>query len=55
MINRKPAVDLIHKAAKYMLIHLKTINQALLDDGPWLVGDAYSLADITVACMLLHL
>ena len=33
-----------------------SINQTMVDNGgPWLVGEAYSLADITLACMLLRL
>ena len=56
LITKKPAADLIHKACKHMPEHLKTINQSLVNNGgPWLLGAAYSLADISVACMLLRL
>ena len=56
LIARKPVVELIHNACKHMPQHLKTINQSLVNNGgPWLLGAAYSLADITVACMLLRL
>ena len=35
---------------------MPSINQTLEDNGgPWLVGETYSLADITLACMLLRL
>ena len=35
---------------------MPSIDQTLVDNGgPWLVGEAHSLADITLACMLLRL
>ena len=56
MMAVKPLADLVHTSRDHMLEHLETIEQTLLEDNrPWILGDQFSLADVSIGCMLLRL
>lgn len=56
MLKLKPFRELIHRSRDHMLDHLMTINQTLKAHGQsWILGETYSLADVSIGCMLLRL
>ena len=56
LVGKNPAAELLLKARLHMPTHLQTINQTLENNGgSWLIREDYSLADITVGCILLRL
>ncbi|MEM7136081.1 MAG: glutathione S-transferase family protein [Myxococcota bacterium] len=56
MLKQKKLRDLIHASRDHMQVHLETLNRALMcHGGPWILGNAFSLADISIGCMLLRL
>lgn len=56
MIRIKPLRQLIHKSRDHMQAHLETLNRELAhDEREWMVGGAFSLADVSIGCMLLRL
>ncbi|MGJ8598261.1 glutathione S-transferase family protein [Sulfitobacter sp.] len=56
MMSQKPLRDIMHASRDHMTLHLKTLNHALIDQGGhWILGDHYSLADVSIACVLLRL
>ncbi|MEM6583342.1 MAG: glutathione S-transferase family protein [Pseudomonadota bacterium] len=47
---------LVHTSRDHMRVHLDTLDHALANHGqPWILGEAFSLADVTIACLLLRL
>lgn len=53
MTKLKRLTDLMHSSRDCMLVHLGTLNAALKDHGKdWVLGDGFTLADITIGCML---
>ena len=56
MMKIKPLRELMIESREHMANHLATINQVLEDqNSSWILGDDYSLADISIGCMLLRL
>ncbi|MEP1143298.1 MAG: glutathione S-transferase family protein [Henriciella sp.] len=56
MMSQKPIRKMMHASRDYMRAHLNTLNDALnAQDGDWILGEQYSLADVTLACLLLRL
>ncbi|MEM8605755.1 MAG: glutathione S-transferase family protein [Myxococcota bacterium] len=56
MLKLKKLRQLIHASRDHMQVHLETLNRTLVNHGgPWILGEAFSLADITIGCMLLRL
>lgn len=56
MLGLKPVRGMIAKGRRFMGSHLRRIDDALgVTGGPWVLGSAFSLADITLACVLLRL
>ena len=56
MMQRPQLTTMMHGSRDAMRHHLVRLNDALASDGkPWILGDSYSLADITLACLLLRL
>lgn len=56
MMVQKPLRKLMHQSRDHMRGHLATLNGALQQHRQnWILGDDYSLADITIACILLRL
>lgn len=56
MMSIKPVRTLMHTSRDHMQAHLKALNSELQSHRqPWILGDTYSLADITLACLLLRL
>ncbi|MEM6485543.1 MAG: glutathione S-transferase family protein [Pseudomonadota bacterium] len=56
MMTQKNVVELMHSSRDHMRVHLQTLEQALSQNGqPWILGNAYSLADVTLSCVLLRL
>lgn len=55
MLGLKPLRGMILEGRQYMAAHLKRIDDALAQHGgPWLLGEQFSLADISMACVLLR-
>lgn len=53
MIKQKRLTDLMHSSRDCMLVHLETLNSTLKSHGhDWVLGDRFTLADITLGCML---
>ena len=53
---QKPLREMMHQSRDYMRSHLQTLDEALAQaDGDWILGDQFSLADITLTCLLLRL
>lgn len=56
MVKIKPFREFVHVSRDHMGEHLETINQSLMKHGqPWILGQSYSLADVTIGAMLLRL
>ncbi|MEM1195944.1 MAG: glutathione S-transferase family protein [Pseudomonadota bacterium] len=56
MMERSPARAIMHESRDHMRAHLARLNTALSEDvREWILGPSYSLADITLACLLLRL
>ncbi|MEM1245355.1 MAG: glutathione S-transferase family protein [Acidobacteriota bacterium] len=48
--------ELVHASRDAMRTHLETIDRSLAEHGkPWILGESYSLADVSISCMLLRL
>lgn len=56
MMKRSPARFIMHQSRDHMRSHLVRLNAALADDErEWILGPDCSLADISLACVLLRL
>lgn len=56
MMALKPLQKMMHESRDHMRLHLQTLDEALArSDGDWILGDQFSLADITLSCLLLRL
>lgn len=56
MMALSPLRKMMHASRDHMRDHLVTLNDALASsDGDWIIGQHYSLADITLSCLLLRL
>lgn len=56
MLGLKPVRGMIADGCRFMGAHLRRIDDALgATGGPWILGSQFSLADITLACVLLRL
>ena len=56
MLGLPPVRRLIRQGREHMARHLQTVETALrASAGPWITGDDYTLADITLTCLLLRL
>jgi glutathione S-transferase len=56
MLSLNPIRQMIGRGRRHMASHLKKIDDALGETGgPWILGAQFSLADITLACVLLRL
>ncbi|WOR15240.1 glutathione S-transferase family protein [Hyphomonas sp. FCG-A18] len=56
MMALKPIQKMMHQSRDHMRFHLQTLEDALAkSDGDWILGDQFSLADITLSCLLLRL
>ncbi len=56
MMTLKPLLQMMHQSRDHMRAHLQTLENALAKaDGDWILGDQFSLADITLSCLLLRL
>lgn len=56
MLSLKPIAQMVSSGRRFMAAHLQRIDDALArSGGPWILGPSFSLADITVACVLLRL
>ena len=56
MMTLKPLQKMMHQSRDHMRGHLQTLEEALArSDGDWVLGDQFSLADITLSCLLLRL
>ncbi len=55
-LSLKPVRQMLPPARRHMATHLRTLDEALARaDGDWLLGAQFTLADITVAALLLRL
>ena len=56
MMALKPLQTMMHQSRDHMRKHLTTLNDALeTTGGDWILGEQFSLADITLSCLLLRL
>ncbi|MEM7098580.1 MAG: glutathione S-transferase family protein [Pseudomonadota bacterium] len=56
VIRLEKLAELIHNSRDHMSTHLETFNQTLKAHGePWILGSSYSLADVSIGCLLLRL
>ncbi|MEC8546684.1 MAG: glutathione S-transferase family protein, partial [Pseudomonadota bacterium] len=56
ILKTGPAGGLIDRSRDAMLGHMETINKALKESrGPWILGEEFSLADISLASIYLRL
>ena len=56
MMQHSPVRSIMHESRDHMRKHLVRLNAALgKDEREWILGTEYSLADITLACVLLRL
>ncbi|MEM7294393.1 MAG: glutathione S-transferase family protein, partial [Pseudomonadota bacterium] len=56
MLKLKPLREMIHTSRDHMGFHLETLNKTLAGRGQnWILGEQFSLADVTIGCMLLRL
>ena len=56
ILKTGPAGGLIDRGRDAMLGHMETINKALKESGgPWILGEQFSLADISLASIYLRL
>jgi glutathione S-transferase len=55
MLAQKPLQQIMGQGRRHMPVHLARLDRALKESGgPWLLGDQFTLADITLACVLLR-
>lgn len=55
MLAQRPLQKMLSKGRRFMPIHLARLELALKESGgPWILGDPFTLADITLACVLLR-
>jgi glutathione S-transferase len=56
LMNMKPPRQIMTASRDAMARHLKTLDEALVTNGgPWILGDKFTLADITLASLLLRI
>jgi glutathione S-transferase len=56
MLSLQPIRKMVNSGRRFMEAHLRRIDDALgQSGGPWILGAQFSLADITLACVLLRL
>ncbi|MEL7056159.1 MAG: glutathione S-transferase family protein [Pseudomonadota bacterium] len=56
MAKQKRVREMMHTSRDHMMTHLQTLNRTLeLNGNSWILGETFSLADITIGCMLLRL
>lgn len=56
MLAQKPLQRMIGNGRRYMRAHLAKLDEALVSGkGPWILGEQFTLADITLSCVLLRL
>jgi glutathione S-transferase len=56
MLAQKPLQQMIGAGRRHMATHLAHLDRALKEtDGPWILGEQFTLADITLACVLLRI
>lgn len=56
MLSLKPIKEMVGNGRRFMRAHLCKIDQALAEaKGPWILGSSFTLADITLGCVLLRL
>jgi glutathione S-transferase len=56
MLALKPVREMIDNGSRHMTAHLTRIDDALgKSGGPWILGSTYTLADVTLACVLLRI
>lgn len=54
-LAQKPLQQMLSKGRRHMPRHLARLDRALKESGgPWILGDQFTLADITLACVLLR-
>lgn len=55
-LAQKPLQQMLSSGRRYMPVHLARLDRALKEGGgPWILGDQFTLADITLACVLLRI
>jgi hypothetical protein len=55
MLAQKPLREIIAKGGTHMPRHLAHLDRSLKESsGPWILGQQFTLADITLACVLLR-
>ena len=56
MMALKPIREMMHTSRDHMLRHLEVLNKTLTDhEGEWILGETYTLADLSIGCLLLRL
>jgi len=56
MLSLKPIQAMVGDGRRFMWAHLRKIDEALAEaGGPWILGSSFTLADITLGCVLLRL
>jgi glutathione S-transferase len=56
LMSVKPLRRMVHASRDHMCRHLQTLNkQLVMTEGSWILGENYSLADISIGCLLLRL
>lgn len=56
MMKQKPVREIMLASRDHMTRHLVTLNEAIQkSEGKWILGSDYSLADISIGCLLLRL
>jgi glutathione S-transferase len=56
LMSIKPLRRVVHASRDHMCRHLLTLNEQLaITEGRWILGENYSLADISIGCLLLRL
>jgi glutathione S-transferase len=56
MMSHRRVLAIVLASRDHMARHLDFLNVALQQsDGPWILGDFYSLADVSISCLLLRL
>ena len=55
-LSLPPVKQLLNLSRRHIVPHLLTINDAVKkSSSDWIVGEHYSLADLTISCLLLRL
>jgi len=55
MLSQKPLQSMMHASRDHMREHLAHLAQKLEStEGPWILGEQYTLADVTWSCILLR-